>query len=107
MKRSTLIGLLVLVLSETASFSADSTNAVLTYADLVRRLTDLEHLATLPEPGEKTAQFSSYDRASRYDEKTGKYVRWDANGDNDGIIRKEDGKLVLAEMDGPGCIWRI
>ena len=93
--------------SATSAFSADATNPVLTYVDLIHRLTDLEHLATLPAPGEKTAQFSSYDRASRYDETSGKYVRWDANGDNDGVIRKEDGKFVLAEMNGPGCIWRI
>ena len=81
--------------------------STLTYVDLVHRLTDLEFLATLPAAGEKTAQFSSYDRASRYDEATGKYVHWDANGDNDGIVRKENGKSVLAEMTGPGCIWRI
>jgi hypothetical protein len=87
--------------------SADGTSQVLTYVDLVHRLTDLEHLATVPAPGEKTAQFSSYDRASRYDEATGKYIRWDANGDGDGFIRKEDGKFVLAEMTGPGCLWRI
>jgi hypothetical protein len=79
----------------------------LSYADLVKRLTDLEHLATLPAPGEQCAQWSSYDRRSRYDEASGKYVDWDANGDGGGIIRKEDGKLVLAEMEGPGCIWRI
>ena len=79
----------------------------LTYADLIRRLTDLEQLATLPAPGEQCAQWSSYDRRSRYDAATGKYVDWDANGDGDGIIRKEDNKLVLAEMAGPGCIWRI
>ena len=41
--------------------------STLTYVDLVHRLTDLEFLATLPAAGEKTAQFSSYDRASRYD----------------------------------------
>ncbi len=86
---------------------ADSTPMKLTYVDLVKRLTDLEHLATLPAPGEKTAQWSSYDRASRYDEATHKYVRWDANGDGNGIIRRENGKLVFAEMTGPGCIWRI
>jgi hypothetical protein len=79
----------------------------LTYLDLIQRLTDLEHLATLPEPGETTTQWSSYDRASQYDEATGKYVGWDANGDGDGIIRREDGQLVFAEMEGPGCIWRI
>src|SRR5262249_11194543 len=30
-----------------------------------------------------------------------------ANGDGDGIIRKEGNSLVLAEMEGPGCIWRM
>jgi len=78
----------------------------LTYVDLVNRLTNLEHLATLPEPGEKTAEWSSYDRASQYDAATGKYVKWDANGDGSGIIRKEGDLSVLAEMEGPGCIWR-
>ena len=107
MKRVHFIGVAALLLSATPGFCAGSTNLVLTYADLVQRLTDLQHLATLPEPGEKTAQFSSYDRASRYDEKSGKYLHWDANGDNDGIIRRENGQLVLAEMDGPGCLWRI
>lgn len=94
-------------LSASPSYSQMATHATLTYVDLVKRLTDLEYPATIPEPGEKTAQFSSYDRASRYDEKTGKYLNWDANGDNDGYIRKEDGKFVFAEMTGPGCIWRI
>jgi hypothetical protein len=96
-----------LLISTTSALGADAAGPALSYTDLVNRLTDLEHLATLPPPGEKTAQFSSYDRASRYDEATGKYVHWDANGDNDGIIRKEAGKFVLAEMKGPGCIWRI
>jgi hypothetical protein len=90
-----------------AQDSSNTAPAKLTYVDLVKRLTDLEYLATLPQPGEMTAQWSSYDRASRYDEKTGRYLRWDANNDGNGIIRREDGKLVLAEMQGPGCIWRI
>jgi len=79
----------------------------LTYIDLINRLTDLEHLATLPAPGEKCAQWSSYDRRTKYDQVSGKYIDWSANGDGTGIIRKEDGKLVFAEMDGPGVIWRI
>jgi hypothetical protein len=79
----------------------------LTYSDLVQRLTDLERLATLPEPGERCSQWSSYDRHSRYDEVTGKYVAWEANGDGDGCIRKEGDRFVMAEMEGPGCIWRI
>ncbi len=79
----------------------------LTYVDLIKRLTDLERLAVLPEAGERCAQWSSYDRASRYDSATAKYVAWDANGDGDGYIRKDGDKIVMAEMDGPGCIWRI
>jgi len=77
------------------------------YRDLVRRLTDLERLAVAPEPGERCGQWSSYDRASRYDNETETYVGWYANADGDGFIREEDGLEVLAEMDGPGCIWRM
>jgi len=79
----------------------------LTYIDLINRLTDLEQLATLPMPDEKCTQWSSYDRASKYDEKSGNYIEWAANGDGDGAIRKEEGTVVMAEMDGPGVIWRI
>lgn len=79
----------------------------LTYPDLVARMTGLEHLAVLPLPGEKCTQWSSWDRASKYDEKTGKYINWGANGDGNGIIRTEDNRVVMAEMEGPGCIWRI
>lgn len=79
----------------------------LTYIDLINRLTDLEQLAILPAPGEKCQQWSSYDRASKYDKASGKYVGWFANGDGSGIIRKEGDTQVFAEMEGPGVIWRI
>jgi hypothetical protein len=79
----------------------------LTYVDLVKRLTDLERLAGLPDAGERCAQWSSYDRASQYDEAAAKYLKWDANGDGGGYIRKEGDRFVFAEMEGPGCIWRI
>jgi len=79
----------------------------LSYVDLVRRLTDLEAPAVLPQPGEKCMQWSSYDRRSTYDAAGGKYVAWSANGDGTGIIRREDDREVFAEMDGPGVIWRI
>jgi len=79
----------------------------LTYVDLVKRLTNLEHLATLPQPGEKCAQWSSWDRRSKYDATSGQYVGWAANGDGTGIIRKEGDELVFAEIEGPGVIWRI
>jgi hypothetical protein len=75
--------------------------------DLVNRMIDLERLSVLPAPGETCKQWSSYDRASKYDVASGKYVHWDANEDGKGIIRRENGTDVLAEMEGPGCIWRI
>ncbi|UCC98076.1 MAG: DUF2961 domain-containing protein [Phycisphaerales bacterium] len=78
-----------------------------TYVDLIERLTDLEYLATLPALGEKCAQWSSYDRKSKYDVASGKYVDWSANGDGTGIIRKEGNSLVFAEIEGPAVIWRI
>ncbi len=79
----------------------------LSYADLVHRLVDLERLALLPAEGEVCRQASSYDRASVYDESTGRYVNWSANNDGDGFIRQVNGRQVLAEIEGPGCIWRI
>jgi hypothetical protein len=80
---------------------------VLDYPALLHRMTDLAQLAVLPVDGETCRQWSSYDRASRYDEVTGKYVAWDANGDGQGVIRTEGDQVVMAEMRGPGCIWRI
>jgi len=77
------------------------------YADLVQRLIDLEHPATLPPAGEKCAQWSSWDRSSLYDAQTGKYVNWAANNDGPQFIREEGDRVVMAEMEGPGCIWRI
>lgn len=85
----------------------NTTPPAYTYVDLVNRLIDLEHLATLPQPGEKGLLASSYDRRSRYDAATGEYLEWDANGDNNGRVGEEGGKLVLADLKGPGCVWRI
>jgi hypothetical protein len=87
--------------------SANADNRKLSYIDLIHRLTDLVHLAFMPAPGETCAQWSSWDRKSQYDEASGRYVGWDANGDNNGIIRREGNEQVLAEMKGPGVIWRI
>lgn len=95
-----------LTLSFVASFTVAAAES-LTYKDLVQRLTDLERLAVPPAPGERCEQWSSYDRASRYDAATGRYLNWDANGDGDGYIRKEGEQFVFAEMEGPGCLWRI
>ncbi len=79
----------------------------LTYVDLVQRLMDLERLSTLPERGETCTQFSSYDRASKYDSEKDKYINWSANSDGRGVVRRERRNEVFAEMKGPGVIWRI
>ncbi len=74
----------------------------MTYVDILRQMRDLEHLAALPAPGVKTAQNSSYDRASRYDAGSDTYVNWGANGDADGMVSGN----VMADIQGPGIIWR-
>ncbi len=96
-------GLLLFIALPSAGRSQES----LSYHDLVKRMTDLAQPAVLPAVGETCRQWSSYDRASQYDAATGKYLRWDANGDGDGVIRTEGDQVVMAEMAGPGCIWRI
>jgi len=101
-----LIALVLLATGILSPARVDGTEE-LSYVDLVRRLTDMEHLATLPQPGEQCAQWSSWDRRSQYHAASGRYVNWAANGDGDGIIRKEGDELVFAEIEGPGVIWRI
>jgi hypothetical protein len=78
------------------------------YVDLIGRLTNLEQLAQLPVVGETSAEWTSRDRGSAYDPATGQYLNWGANNDGGGFIRTQpDGGIVMAEMTGPGCIWRI
>jgi hypothetical protein len=98
---------IVVVLALVAQSLPARAETTLSYADLIRRMTDLQRLAVLPLPGETAAQCSSYDRRSKYDANSDKYIDWGANGDGTGIIRKEGNKIVMAEMEGPGCIWRI
>lgn len=79
----------------------------LDFSYFVRALTALDRLPILDD-GVTCAQFSSYDRASRYDEKADTYIAWGANGDSGHYVRIEpDGEAVMAEMQGPGCIVRI
>jgi len=104
--RVPVLGWMLLVFSLASSGAAAGQRPV-TYAGLVRRMTDMERLAELPAPGEKTAMFSSTDRRSRYDEKAGKYVDWHAGNDHGGVVRAEGKGVVLAEMAGPGVVWRI
>ncbi|MBN1854495.1 MAG: DUF2961 domain-containing protein [Pirellulales bacterium] len=97
--------LIAVMLLPSIAFPADS-KEILGYQDLLNRYMDMAYLAVLPAEGETCKQCSSWDRRSRYDSTTGKYIAWDANGDGHGIIRTEGEYSVMAEMEGPGCIWR-
>lgn len=76
-----------------------------TYIDLVNRMISARHLC-VGNTGEKTAEFTSYDRKSRYE--NGEYLDWAANADGGQYLADtEDGGCLIAEMDGPGYISRI
>jgi len=83
-----------------------SKNKVLTYKKIIESTYDIPKLAVLPPKGEKTALASSYDRKSKYDAKTDSYLEWRANGDFKGVVRYEGEYAVLADLKGPGVIWR-
>ncbi|MBQ7010794.1 MAG: DUF2961 domain-containing protein, partial [Clostridia bacterium] len=76
-----------------------------TYADIVDRMLDTSYLASWGN-GERSAEFTSYDRASK---RVGSsFVNWSANGDGGQYISKtDDGGFLIAEMEGPGYISRI
>lgn len=81
-----------------------------TVEDLLGRMVDLRWLTTPPAEGERTVQFSSYDRASKI--KNGELVNRFANGDRGHYLRVEKGadgaeEFVLADAEGPGYVSRI
>jgi hypothetical protein len=75
MKKIFLIGLLISYCTVTAQENK------ITYNEVVEKLIDLKALATIPEPGEKSAMWSSYDRESKIDPETGEFINWAANDD--------------------------
>lgn len=77
------------------------------YEGMLLSMIDLKDLARPPVPGVTCKQFSSYDRASRIDEKTGRQIGWEANADHGKFLRQEGSAFVMADMAGPGCIVRI
>jgi len=107
MRRTALAFVSFLILIACAWPGPAAAEETLSYVDLVRRMTDLERLAELPAAGERNAMCSSYDRRSRYDAQSGRYVEWFANNDGPQFIRTEGSAVVLAEMEGPGVLWRI
>ncbi len=88
---------------------AQSLPEKITFPYMMKGLTDLDRLWTPPVPGEKTVQFSSFDRASL----KGPSDRdaWYANGDCGKYMRVEERKgrkeLVMADAEGPGAVVRI
>jgi hypothetical protein len=88
------------------SLSAKVQAETYTYPQLVKRMTDLQELAKVPPPGEKTSLASSYDRLSQYDATTDKYIDWGANADGKGPAAQGN-QVFIADIQGPGCIWRI
>ncbi len=80
----------------------------LKYEDIVGKMTDLQSLAQPVTEGERSAESTSYDRRSRYDEATGKYIEWGANDDwGTQFETTSDGGKILADIKGAGAIVRI
>lgn len=75
------------------------------YEDIVARMLDPKYLCTHGS-GERSIEFSSYDRASKYE--NGEYKGWYANGDGNGYMEMtEDGGTVMAQVEGAGYISRM
>src|SRR3954453_23007266 len=88
---------------------AMSAEDVVTVESLLRKMADTRWLAQAPRAGERTVQFSSYDRTSRLED--GKMIHPFANGDRGHylLIEGEGDKKewVLAEAEGLGSVLRI
>lgn len=82
--------------------------STLTFPDLVSRLYNLAHLAEQPMKGEKSGSWtSSFGRVARYDSRSDTYQNWGDGDDSGGFSRKEGESGVVAEVNGPGVIWRV
>jgi hypothetical protein len=88
-------------------FNVGYSQDTIKYRNLVEKLYDMENLSTIPQIGEYSGNFSSYDRRSKYDATTNTYIQWDANSDGSGFIRKEGEDIVIFDKNGPGVIWRF
>ena len=86
--------MIILALTVLQAEAAD----VVTVESLLRKMADTRWLAQAPQAGERTVQFSSYDRASRLED--GKMIHPFANGDRGHYLRVEgEGR---PEGMGPG-----
>ncbi|GIV02382.1 MAG: hypothetical protein KatS3mg015_1212 [Fimbriimonadales bacterium] len=77
-----------------------------TVRSLLAEMTDLDRLMQMPEPSYRTAQSSSYDRASKSPAEG-----WFANQDYGHFLRVERkpgrNEYVMADLKGPGAVMRI
>jgi hypothetical protein len=104
--RAMLLLLTAVMLATVAGAQDGRVDALRDESGFLRKLVDLDGLPVL-EPGARCAQSSSYDRHSKYDAATDQYIDWDANGDCGWYIRTEGDEAVMADITGPGVIWRI
>ena len=102
------IGLVLLVVAVGCLARAASAQQTLTYVDLVKRLTDLERLAVLPAAGRDVRPVvqlrprQQVRRGDRQVRRLGRQRRRRRHHPQRGRPAS-----VMAEMEGPGCIWRI
>lgn len=103
-----IISMAVLLSIATPTFAETQSESV-TLETLLREMIDLERLYQKPEAGERNAQSSSYNRASRIE--NGERIGWFENRDRGYFLReiKINGRTeqVMADIDGPGVIVRI
>jgi len=107
MRRPVSRALLASLVALLALVSRPARAETVSYEDLLRAMVDLKTLAVRPHPEEFCRQFSSYDRATRWDQEKKMIVGNDANGDAGQFLRVEPEGHVLADMTGPGVIYRI
>lgn len=107
--RSIRVIVLVAIACSSTVMRSVAAEDVVTVESLLRKMADTRWLARAPQAGERTVQFSSYDRASRLE--NGKMIHPFANGDRGHYLRVEgEGdkrEWVLAESMGPGYVSRI
>ncbi len=80
---------------------------VLSYREVVGRLTGMERLASPVVTGERSGASTSHDRRSVYDPASDTYRNWSANDDGGGSIRREGDGVVMVDVQGPGALWRV
>ncbi|QEH38880.1 hypothetical protein OJF2_74900 [Aquisphaera giovannonii] len=98
--------MIVLLLSGLPARAADGR---ITVESLLRRMADTRWLSSPPAAGERTVQFSSYDRATRLED--GRIVNPFANRDGGHYVRiegdRDNREYVMAEAQGPGYVSLI